>query len=137
MDLELLNIVVDTGICALVWLVQLVIYPGFCYYSESDVKKWHRGYTHRISWIVFPLMLSQLLSYAYLSIMHPSFSSVAVLLFVISTWIVTFFMAVPLHQQIDTSVDSYPFRAQLVRVNWIRTIAWTCIWIISLLNYGE
>ena len=136
MDLELLHTVVDTGLCVLVWLVQLVIYPGFCYYSEPDVKKWHRSYTRRISWIVLPLMVSQLIWHAYASISYPSFPSVVLLLLVISTWVVTFFIAVPLHQRIDTSVDSYPFRERLVKVNWMRTMAWTCIWITSLLYYG-
>ena len=93
--MQLVQIIVDSGLLVLVWLVQLVIYPGFRYYSEADMKRWHKAYSTRMTIIVLPLMVSQLLVYAYLNIKDVSIPSITALLLVISTWIVTFWLAVP------------------------------------------
>ncbi|NND05987.1 MAG: hypothetical protein HKN87_06390 [Saprospiraceae bacterium] len=135
--MELIQIVVDSGLFVLVWLVQLVIYPGFRYYSEVDMKRWHQPYSKRMTIIVLPLMVSQLLVYCYLNIKDVSVQSLFTLLLVISTWIITFRLAVPLHQEIDLSVDSNASIVKLVRVNWIRTAIWTFVFILNLLNYAD
>ncbi len=58
---DLLRLLVDMGLLILTWLVQLVIYPSFLYYDATDLKKWHSIYTGRITFVVLPLMLTQLL----------------------------------------------------------------------------
>jgi len=137
MELELLKITVDTALCTLIWLVQIVIYPGFLCYNESDLKKWHRAYTGRITIIVMPLMLSQLFLYVFLSYSQPSFDAFAGLGLVIMIWAVTFFVSVPLHAKIDTLADTIITRKKLVRTNWMRTIAWTLVLILTILHYGK
>lgn len=137
MALDLLKIIVDTALCTLIWLVQIVIYPSFLYYNESDLKRWHRTYTGRITIIVMPLMLSQLSLYVFLSYSQPSFSSFAGLGLIVMVWAVTFFISVPLHANIDTLADTIITRKQLVRTNWVRTVAWTLVLLLTILHYGK
>ena len=137
MTIDLLKIIVDTALCTLIWLVQIVVYPGFLYYKESDLKKWHQAYTGRITIIVMPLMLSQLFLYLFLSYSQATFSSFAGLGLVIMIWAVTFFVSVPLHTKIDTLAETIIIRKQLVRTNWIRTVAWTLVLILTILHYGK
>ncbi|MEQ9363414.1 MAG: hypothetical protein RIF32_04185, partial [Leptospirales bacterium] len=48
------------GLVVLIWLVQLVIYPAFMYADAEQFTDWHRVYTERVSLVVVPLMLGQL-----------------------------------------------------------------------------
>jgi hypothetical protein len=59
------------------------------------------------------------------------------LFLIILIWISTFAQAVPLHNKIDLEVDLSQTISQLVRVNWVRTILWTVIFILSLYNYSK
>lgn len=136
MDVDFFKILIDTSLCVLIWIVQIVIYPGFCYYSEGDIKKWHPIYTRRITYIVLPLMLSQLIIYLYFSYLKFSYVSLGSLALVIFIWGVTFLVSVPLHAKIDSSSNSIHAREKLVKTNWIRTVAWTFLLILSLINYG-
>lgn len=137
MDLELLKIIVNTGLCVLIWTVQLVVYPGLCYYNATDIKRWHRVYTNRITLIVLPLMLSQLALYVISSYLSPSYVSIGLLLLILLNWGVTFLLAVPLHNVIGSAAPCKQERQQLVKINWIRTVIWTLILIISLAYYGK
>jgi len=136
-EFELLKIILDTALCTLIWLVQIVIYPGLLYYSEPDVKKWHRTYTGRITFIVMPLMLGQLLVYLAFAYYYPNFYSIAGLGMVLLVWAITFFISVPLHTKIDESVDSTIVRKKLVYTNWSRTLVWTLVLLLSILYYGK
>lgn len=137
MDIELLKIAVNVGLFVLIWMVQLVVYPSFSYFTEANIKKWHPIYTTSITYIVFPLMLTELLVYIFLVYQSPSVTSIISLVLVLSTWLITIFMAVPLHHKIDTQVNSMEARKQLVQINWLRTLVWTLILIISLVSYGK
>lgn len=137
MALGLLKIIVDTALCTLIWLVQIVIYPGFLYYNESDLKRWHRTYTGRITIIVMPLMLTQLSLYLFISYSQPSFNSFAGLGLILVVWAVTFFISVPLHAKIDNLSDTILARKKLIRTNWIRAIVWTLVFVLSIINYGK
>lgn len=137
MDIEVLKIVFDTGLFVLIWMVQLVIYPGLCYYNDVDIKRWHQVYTKRITIIVLPLMLGQLVVYVTDSYLSPSFESIGLLVLVLLNWGLTFLLAVPLHNVIGSAASCQQERQQLVKVNWLRTALWTIIFIISLAYYGK
>lgn len=128
---------INTALCVLIWIVQLVVYPGFNYYSESNIKRWHKVYTTRITFIVLPLMVSQLGVYAYTSLYSPSYRSIGVFALVVATWVVTFLISVPLHNGIDKRSNSREERTRLVDTNWIRTLLWTLILVLSMLFYGK
>ena len=55
-----LHSLVDFGMCVVLWLVQLVIYPSFLRVKTSDLLAWHKAYTFRVSFVILPLMFGQL-----------------------------------------------------------------------------
>jgi len=123
----------DVGLLVLIWLVQLVIYPSFKYYKTSDLKKWHNIYTQRITLVVLPLMLSQLvLSITLLFISNWANYHILDSVLVVLTWVLTFVIFVPLHQNIDKSKNTFESILKLTKYNWLRTILWTVIAILCI-----
>jgi hypothetical protein len=51
---------------------------------------------------------------------------------VVFVWIITFFVQVPLHNQLSTSRSSAAI-TKLVKSNWLRTALWTMKGILSLI----
>ena len=132
--IEALRFAADTGVLALIWLVQLVIYPGLTKYSDTSLKNWHPIYTKNVTFVVLPLMFLQLgLSISQVWSIG-GFSDFMHLLLVLIAWVVTFTKAVPLHQSIETSVDGIEIAHRLVEINRLRTLVWTLAWIISLIS---
>ena len=52
-----LQIIVDSGLFVLIWLVQLIIYPSFRYTKEAYFVQWHARYTLLMGLVVSPFML--------------------------------------------------------------------------------
>lgn len=126
-----LRLVFDTASLVLIWLVQLVIYPSFLYLRSADFKRWHHLYTKRVTYVVLPIMLGQLVVYGWLCLAALSWEVVVNTILVIAVWIITFFWAVPLHGTLDVEDDHLPLSTRLVGINWWRTILWTLVWGVS------
>lgn len=137
MNLAVVALMINASLTVLIWIVQLVVYPGFCYMAEANVKRWHPVYTLKITYIVLPLMVSQLGISTYLVFQQISSIVIVILALVLATWLVTFLVSVPLHAAIDQQQDSTTARKKLVQTNWMRTFLWTIILIISILHYGK
>ena len=129
------RLVIDFGMVVLIWLVQLVVYPGFTFYAEKDLIAWHKKYTQQVSIVVMPLMLSQAALIGINCYQKPDFLNISSILFLLLTWYVTFFIAVPLHNSIDNGGDIKEKSHRLVFINWWRTIAWSILFIISALQF--
>ena len=126
MFLFFLQAIVSWFLAGLIWMVQLVHYPSFRFYS-SPTQTAHQFHQQRISLIVVPMMLIELTTAVALPIRDwPAFKSLHLanlgLLAVI--WLITFLFMVPLHRQLLISSSDTVIQ-QLVRFNWIRTLAWT------------
>ncbi len=121
----------------LIWMVQLIVYPGFLYYSKEELQRWHGPYTSAITIIVMPLMVGQLLLHSSRVFRDFNYVHLATLLLVISTWVVTFLVSVPLHNKIAAGTDFPNATQQLVSTNWIRTFQWTVIFLIGLLGSSK
>ncbi len=111
----------------LIWLVQLVHYPGFLKIPEVGYTAYQQFHMRSISFIVAPSMVGELflsgillLSANYLSL--PMYWISLILLMII--WGVTFFVAVPLHGSLVSGFNAERI-TYLVNVNWVRTISWT------------
>jgi hypothetical protein len=135
MDIELIKLLIDTGLFILIWIIQLVIYPSFLYYSEQDLNRWHAAYTQRISIVVMPLMLGQVFFYGYGILLDWQTVDIFLCVLILFNWLVTFLSAVPLHNRIQLANNSMQARQKLLRINWFRTIAWTLIFLINLTTY--
>lgn len=130
--LAILRISSDAGLLALIWIVQLVIYPSFKYYELPNLKVWHDLYTKRITIVVMPLMLLQLSLSVYNFILGMNDALVVLDMFlVLLTWITTFLIFVPLHNSITKDKHAADSVNKLVRYNWIRTFLWSVIFIMT------
>ena len=136
MDIDIIflcKLLSDFGLLVLIWLVQLVIYPSFKYYEISNLKRWHKLYTKRLTVVVLPLMLSQLVLSIYI-LVQSSWATFEIIdfIFVLLTWVSTFAVFVPLHQNITQNKDINDAVYKLIKYNWFRTAIWTIIPILSL-----
>ncbi|WP_299365471.1 hypothetical protein [Winogradskyella sp.] len=135
MTVEILRLLIDFGFVILIWAVQLVIYPSFGYYSKSDLVKWHRSYTKRVTFIVLPLMFSQLALSIFHLLQIRNWYTIISLFLVLMLWILTFRVFVPLHFSIDNNKPVENVCKKLVTRNWTRTVLWTSLFLISLIYF--
>lgn len=135
MDFTIVKLLFDFGLLILIWMVQLIIYPGFKHYQKEDLIKWHRVYALRITLIVMPLMIGQLLINVASIYMIFSFYSLISLILVVLVWLSTFIQFVPMHSRISDGIFDSTLINRLVHLNWLRTFLWTTIFLFGLLVY--
>lgn len=128
----LLNLLLCSILTGLIWTIQLVHYPGFALIGDAESKNYQQQHTRRIAWLVIPLMLAELCFSGLLvwqvwqqdNITQP-------LLYWLSTacvwlvWLITFFVFVPLHSELEAKGYTKPLTNMLVSWNWPRTLLWT------------
>ena len=123
--LYLFNVAISWGLLVLIWLVQIVIYPGLERIPSAGFKNYHRWYVTRISIVVLPLMLSEeTITIGWLILNDSSLYAEISALMVVIIWLSTFTLQVPIHQRLQAGKDESRIR-RLVNSNWIRTIAWS------------
>ena len=127
-----IRMIVDFGLVILIWMVQLIVYPGFSFYKDKDLLKWHSCYTPRITMLVAPLMFIQMGIAAYLLVFDYSLLNLIYTLLILSTWVSTFMYFVPLHQNIERQTALETSVKKLIIGNWLRTFQWTLIFIYGL-----
>ena len=133
MDLSFLRLFFDFGLVVLIWLVQLIIYPSFKYLEKPKLLEWHTRYSQRISVVVIPLMMGQLLI-TILQLLNGSIISYTIAVLVLAVWLITFIYFVPLHGRISKNTMNNQTLIQLVSVNWWRTLIWTAIFLLAVLE---
>lgn len=122
--LHLAATAVMTGV---IWIVQLLVYPAFSRIDPGHFVEHHRRHAQRISCVVVPAMLLELVSGLMLLAMggrggQPLIVAGLVLLAVI--WVSTFGLQVPAHRRLEAGFDAEAQR-RLMGTNWIRTALWT------------
>ena len=133
--LETLRLLLDFGLMVLIWMVQLLIYPGFAFYPEENLVKWHKKYTVRIALVVIPLMLGQLIITTYQLITYQGIYELLSIAVVLLLWCTTFLQFIPLHNSIGKSLEIVKSVEKLIRRNWTRTILWTFLFVLTAWNY--
>ena len=128
MPIELLQFIAVLVMCGVIWVVQLVHYPGFAYVDHNEFVAFHRHHTRKISMVVIPTMVVEWLTGAYLLFAQvPSYGQgLHIVLFAILAviWLSTFLVQAPLHSKLKHGKDSTSIK-KLVATNWVRTIGWT------------
>ena len=124
----------------LIWIVQILIYPLMGHVGPSGYSAYHNLHTSRITPVVAPAMIIELLTAIYFVFVADEkidrryfwlgFGLVLVI------WISTFFLQVPLHEKLAKGFDA-EVQQRLVLTNWIRTAAWTArgaliLWMVWL-----
>ncbi|MFC2149047.1 hypothetical protein ACFLR9_10845 [Bacteroidota bacterium] len=134
METDTIRLLFDAGLVVLIWMIQLIVYPGFLYYEKDDLMKWHKYYTSRLSLIVIPLMFGQLILAVIQLVQFQAIETIVSLTLVIAVWASTFLQFVPIHNQIFKNNSNITLLKQLVKRNWLRTILWTLIFCWSIYN---
>lgn len=123
-----------------IWIVQILHYPLLESVGADGYAKYHKRHASRITPVVAPAMILELLTAIYF--VFVSFEAVGVYYFwlglslVLIIWLSTFLVQVPLHEKLGAGFELDAQR-RLVRTNWIRTAAWTLrgaliLWILWL-----
>ena len=137
LSLESLRLLFDFGLLVLIWLVQLVIYPGFRYYSKEKLMVWHQKYTFGISWVVIPLLFGQLILAGLQMYQDLNLYTIVSMALITSVWLSTFLQFVPMHNTISKGVFDNNLLNRLIKWNWIRTFLWNLLFLYSLINFME
>lgn len=129
--IELLRVIADSGLLILTWLVQLVIYPSFLYFSKEDFLIWHKPYTSRMTIVVMPLMLLQIGVACWQLYFFRETFDILYFLLVISTWAITFIKAIPLHAALEKDPERATIQ-ELIKVHTWRTMMWSLVFIVGI-----
>ena len=129
-----LSLLFDTGCLVLIWMVQLIVYPSFKYHHGQDFTTWHEIYTKRITLIVLPLMVGQLLLCSYQAYFSWDFLTGLKLLLVLANWALTFIVFVPLHAKLSQDAATNTLKERLVSKNWFRTVLWSFVFVIAIVQ---
>lgn len=120
-----LNVISAFLLTGVIWTIQIVHYPSFHYIDKLSFTNFHNFHERRISIIVMPLMLIELITSIALYI-HNMWSIIFALnlLIVGLIWCSTFFVQVPIHSILSAKKDKNLIE-KLVNTNWIRTFLWS------------
>lgn len=118
---------IDFGLVVLIWLVQLIIYPGFRHISPEVFTSWHASYSTLISIFVIPLMFAQVAIIGYQLYLHATWAVWISAVLVVLIWLSTFLQAVPIHQLLGQHLEVSANVERLISVNWIRTVLWSVV----------
>jgi hypothetical protein len=121
---EYFNIIITFGLFVLIWIIQILHYPSFNYYSKEDFSQGMISHQFGISIITIPLMLTELLVTCLLFYKAPDAYSFVSFFLVICIWLSTFFIQVPLHKKLLAGKETALIK-KLILTNWIRTFLWT------------
>ncbi len=136
MSLVILRLLLDFGLVVLIWIIQLIIYPGFLYYNTENLVAWHLKYTPLIGYMVAPLMISQLGISIYQTTSATNPYNLISLVIISIVWISTFLQFIPIHNNISKGRANNKMLLSLVKKNWLRTVLWTILFLFSLANYA-
>ena len=127
--------------CGLIWMVQLVHYPLMNRVAPEKFVSFHAAHSARISWIVGPVMASELVSAVTLMLdAVQGASSLAIagacLAMTLGVFGATAFLSVPQHSRLARGFDSQA-HSRLVSTNWVRTVIWSvhlafCLWVVMM-----
>jgi sulfite exporter TauE/SafE len=130
----IIHIFATFAMCGVIWLVQVVHYPSFEYVEKNSYRDFQYFHMGRITLVVGPLMLIELISLALL--MFKDYQNIYLLISSISLlliWLNTGLWNVPLHNELLNNKDPKTIK-KLVVSNWPRTILW-CVRSVLLVLY--
>jgi hypothetical protein len=135
-EVALIHVAVTCAMTGLIWFVQVVHYPLFRLVGPDGARTYQKNHEKRTGWVVAPLMLAETAAAILLALRVPSgvppILTVGSLILVAVIWWSTFFLQVPQHRVLEGGADAGAY-AQLVRTNWVRTVAWTIRSVIAVL----
>ena len=127
-DIHFLSTSLMVGI---IWVIQLLHYPAFHFIKEIDYVEFQHFHMQRISFIVVPVMIIELLSGFMLVYYFRSNLFILCLTILLVIWLITFAFFTKLHQSLLGGYDKI-IVDKLVQINWSRTVLWSLRLIILI-----
>ena len=122
-NIVLFNFIMSFLMMGVILSTQLVNYPLFLCVTKNDFKRYHSSYVNKISYIVMPIMLTELILSIILLYIFQNFSSIIILISIILIFTSTLFLQVPVHEKLKNQYSKKSI-GYLINTNWIRTILW-------------
>ena len=109
-----------------IWVIQIVHYPSFHFIEKEMYTAFQKFHMNKISIIVIPIMLAELITGMMLFLDKSSKSPFLIISFVILVliWLITGVFFSKAHNELMTGYQELVVN-QLVVMNWIRTLLWT------------
>jgi hypothetical protein len=116
------------ALVGLTWTVWVVQYPLFAKVDAASFPSFHAAHTVRITGVVMPLMLAELLAAAGIFLFRPSgvaaWEAWAGVLLVGAVWAVTAFWSVPMHGRLAQGFEQSA-QTSLMWGHGLRSLLWT------------
>lgn len=128
--LLMLNLLFTAMLTGVVWMVQLVHYPGFLHVGREAAAAYQQFHLRRMGRLVVPLMLGELalalwLLFTPMTFIAMEYLNYAAFGLLVVVWLITFLRAVPLHRQLDKEGYAPETIHKLISANGWRTLAWS------------
>ena len=109
-----------------IWVIQIVHYPSFHFIEKELYTAFQKFHMNKISIIVIPIMLAELITGMMLFLDRGSKSPFLIISFVILVliWLITGVFFSKAHNELIAGYQELVIN-QLVAMNWIRTLLWT------------
>lgn len=115
------------ALAGLILTIQIVHYPLFSRVGAAGYAAYQQAHVRRITGLVAPLMLAELVTGAALIFSPPRLVSVPSLTLglalIVLIWLSTALLQSPAHGRLTGGFDARE-HTRLVRTNWVRTLLW-------------
>ena len=109
-----------------IWVIQIVHYPSFHFIEKELYTAFQKFHMNKISIIVIPIMLAELITGIMLFLDKSSKSPFLIISIIILVliWLITGVFFTKAHNELIAGYQELVVN-QLVVMNWIRTLLWT------------
>jgi hypothetical protein len=121
LQLHLLSTYMMVGIS---WLIQLLVYPQLILVPTSVFRTYERAHQKRISYVVIPLMICELLTAVWFLWIQWNLFWLTNCGLILLIWLSTFCIQVPLHEKLSQRKSKNKIK-RLISTHAIRTFLWS------------
>ena len=124
-DLIIAHFTSTSIMVGVIWVIQLVHYPSFKYVKDSDYIIFQKKHMSNISYIVFPVMITELITSLLIFFSgEKSFFFMLSLICLSMIWVITGVLFTKFHSILQKGKDLKMIE-KMIKANWIRTLLWT------------
>ena len=122
----IIHLIATSVMVGVIWIIQLVHYPSFHFIELKQYTTFQRFHMSRISYVVIPAMVTELLTLILFIISIDKIDSFIAIsgFLLLLIWLMTAVFFSGVHQKLTLGYDK-TIVDKLVRLNWGRTLLWT------------
>ncbi len=109
-----------------IWIVQILHYPTFLKIEREKFQNFAEWHSVKITWIVAPLMVLEMLSSVILlKLFDFTLLPIVHVISIGFIWLATALLSVPCHNLLIGQGYNEEVIYKLIRTNWVRTVLWS------------